>query len=358
MKAVETKENPDHESLAEDLMEQYHHQGVPVIDLIKDLAKSVESHIIAMAVVLLEQQARVYVERHPVLHNGKLRRDLLSSDIVYFDTFPSIRRRTLLYKTAVEYGDFTINHVLGCMHGCQYPCYAMQMSKRYGRVKNEEDWMHPRIVGNALDLLEKEIPRNNHQVRFVHLSFMTDPFMHDPVNCRVIPWIQELTLKIIDRLNQEDIKVTVLTKGLLPEVLKESYFNTDNEYGITLVSMDREFQDKYEPFSVDATKRLAALKELHDAGLKTWVSIEPYPTPNIVKQDFDGLLEKISFADKIIFGKWNYNPIVNGYSGQTEFYTTCADRVIEFCNERDILYHIKERTPRSSIETQDLFAEE
>lgn len=46
----------------------------------------------------------------------------------------TITRKTLLYKTGVEYGDYTMNHVLGCSHGCLYPCYAYMMSKRFGKV--------------------------------------------------------------------------------------------------------------------------------------------------------------------------------------------------------------------------------
>jgi hypothetical protein len=44
----------------------------------------------------------------------------------------TIQRKSLLYKTGVEYGDYTINHVQGCSHGCKYPCYAFLMSKRFG----------------------------------------------------------------------------------------------------------------------------------------------------------------------------------------------------------------------------------
>ena len=33
----------------------------------------------------------------------------------------TIKRKSLLYKTGVEYGDYTINHVQGCAHGCLYP---------------------------------------------------------------------------------------------------------------------------------------------------------------------------------------------------------------------------------------------
>ena len=40
----------------------------------------------------------------------------------------------MLYKTGVEYGDYTINHVQGCAHGCKFPCYAMMMAKRFGKA--------------------------------------------------------------------------------------------------------------------------------------------------------------------------------------------------------------------------------
>ena len=46
-----------------------------------------------------------------------------------------ISRKTLIYKTDVEYGDYTMNHVLGCSHGCKYPCYAYLQKKRFGNVQ-------------------------------------------------------------------------------------------------------------------------------------------------------------------------------------------------------------------------------
>lgn len=41
-----------------------------------------------------------------------------------------IERKSMLYRTGVEYGDYTMNHVLGCSHGCKYPCYAF-LQKKY-----------------------------------------------------------------------------------------------------------------------------------------------------------------------------------------------------------------------------------
>ena len=45
-----------------------------------------------------------------------------------------IQRKTMLYETGVEYGDYTMNHVLGCAHGCLYPCYAFLQKKRFGEL--------------------------------------------------------------------------------------------------------------------------------------------------------------------------------------------------------------------------------
>ncbi|TFH09054.1 MAG: radical SAM protein [Candidatus Thorarchaeota archaeon] len=280
-----------------------------------------------------------------------------SDDIVYFNNFPGITRRSLLYKTGVEYGDYTINHILGCAHGCQYPCYAMQISKRYGRISDYEDWMHPRLVSNSLEILDKELPKLNSHMSFIHLSFMTDPFMYDAVNSRSYSWIQDLTLKIIKRLNEEDLKVTVLTKGLYPSKLSDKQFSKGNEYGITLVSLDSEFHEKYEPYSAPPKKRLEALKDLHESGLPTWISIEPYPTPNIVEQDLDDLLQSVSFVDKVIFGRWNYNPEVNGHDGVVKFYRASSKKVTDFCRKNDIVLHIKHGTPMSNAKSNGLFHE-
>ena len=296
------------------------------------------------------------MERFPRLDGNVLRNDYRTKDRIYIHRFPTIRRKSLLYKTRVEYGDYTINHVFGCSHGCNYPCYAMQMSKRWGRISDMDDWMHPKIVENALDLLDVEIPKMNGNIQFVHLSFMSDPFMYDAVNERNYPQIQDLTLKIISKLNHCRIKATVLTKGLLPKELESKSLDKRNEYGITLVSLDDEFQKQYEPFSAPQWERIAELEKRHDAGLRTWVSFEPYPTPNIVKQDINELLAEVSFVDKMIFGRWNYNPEIAKYPKFIEFYRGCAAEVIHFCELNGIEYHIKNGTPGSQSETEHLFS--
>ena len=261
-----------------------------------------------------------------------------------------IKRKSLLYKSGVEYADFCINHVEGCAHGCRFPCYAFNMAKRFGKVKDYSDWIKPKLVENALELLDQEIPRYIDQIKFVHLCFMTDPFMYKYKE------VKDMTLKIIEKLNKNNIKSTVLTKGIYPRVLtnKEKY-GYDNEYGITLVSLDDGFKKRFEPYSAPYKGRINSLKYLHDKGLKTWVSMEPYPTPNLVDQVLLKILNKIPFVDKIIFGKLNYNVISSNYNNNG-FYERCATQVIEFCKKNNIDCHIKNGTQKIyNIKTEVIF---
>ena len=251
-----------------------------------------------------------------------------------------IERKTLMYKTGVEYGDYTLNHVQGCSHGCDYPCYAFLLAKRFGKVKTYEEWIEPKIVTNALDVLEKEIPKLKHKIEeSVHLCFTTDPFMYG------YDEICNMSFEIIKTLNNAGIKCTALTKGLLP--LELAKLSTDNEYGITLISLDEDFRERIEPGATPYEDRIQRLRKLHELGCKTWVSIEPYPTPNIIEQDFDEILNAISFVDKIIFGRTNYSKKVSSYKEHKTFYNELSETVIDFCTINNIAYHIKDGTQTS-----------
>ncbi len=248
----------------------------------------------------------------------------------------TIERKTMLYKTGVEYGDYTINHVQGCAHGCKYPCYAMMMAKRFGKAKTYEEWCEPKLVENALPLLEKELPKMVGKIKSVQLCFSTDPFMYRYQE------VSDMSLKIISKINEYGIKCTTLTKGISPIELAK--LSKDNEYGITLVSLSEEFRSKMEPHTATFVERIEALKRLNEAGCKTWVSIEPYPTPNIIEQDLSEILEAISFVDKIIFGRMHYNSTVTKYKEHKEFFNQSAQKVIDFCEKNNIQYHIKAKT--------------
>lgn len=265
-----------------------------------------------------------------------------------------IKRKSLLYKSRVEFADFCINHVEGCSHGCRYPCYAMMMKKRCGVISTYEDWTRPKIVENASELLEKELARYQGRIKSVHLCFSTDPFMfgYDEIG--------QLSLRLMRRLNSENIPCTVLTKGVYPEeIALDERMSPDlppargglqqqarrrNEFGISLVSLDEGFRRDYEPNAARFEERIKSLRYLHEKGFKTWVSMEPYPTPNIIRQDLLKILEAVSFADEIIFGRLNYSPKTRVFSHTKTFYNSQAKSVMDFCEENNISCYIKEGT--------------
>lgn len=248
----------------------------------------------------------------------------------------TIRRKTMLYQTGVEYGDYTMNHVQGCAHGCKYPCYAFLMKKRFGQLKDYESWVEPVLVSNTLELLDREIPKLKDKIHSVQLCFTTDPFMTG------YPEVAQMSIAAIRKLNNAGIKCTTLTKGLLP--IELAGLSPENEHGITLITLDEAYREQMEPGAVSCAERLSALRALHDAGCKTWVSIEPYPTPNMVEQDLYEILEAVSFSNRIIFGRTNYSKVANSYEGHKHFYNECAAEVISFCKEHDIDHHIKAKT--------------
>ena len=229
----------------------------------------------------------------------------------------TITRKTMLYQTGVEYGDYTMN-------------------KRFGQIKDYEEWLEPCLVSNTLELLDREIPRLRDKIQSVQLCFTTDPFMNG------YPEVGAMSIAAIRKLNNAGIRCTTLTKGILP--LELAQLSPENEHGITLISLDESYREKMEPGAAPYADRLAALRALHDAGCRTWVSIEPYPTPNLIEQDLQDILDAVNFVDKIIFGRTNYCKEVNAYKQHKAFYNKLAVQVTEFCEQNGIQYHIKEKT--------------
>ena len=239
----------------------------------------------------------------------------------------------------MEGAAYSLNHVEGCTHGCLYPCYAYLMKKRFGKFKDYKDWREPRVVENSLELLEKELGKLKGRIESVYMCFATDLFMYKQKE------IIGLSLEIIKRLNKEGIKVVTISKGIYSSGLTDKkIFGADNEYGSTVVSLSEDFRKKYEPFSASVNDRIKSLKKLHDAGLKTWVIMEPYPTPNIIKQDISEILEKISFIDEVFFGRMNYSKLVTDYKGYKSFYNYNVLKVMDFCGKKGIKCHIKTGT--------------
>lgn len=270
-----------------------------------------------------------------------------------------VERKRLLYKSKVEYmageGVYCMNHAVGCVHGCDFPCYAFAAAKRRGEVSSMDEWRRVKPVANVQALLESEIKiKRKEPIRRVHMCFTTDPFPYlDELGLRFKNreegwmdagldgwratldagiWVTNDTMTATGILNGAGIPVTVLTKGLLPEVidlskcglskngpelmtdwglitLRARSVHPENEYGITLSSLDEDFRERWEPGAAPYAMRIERLRGLHDAGFKTWVSMKPFPALAGEASPFElvyDALRAVDFADRIVFGRWNY----------------------------------------------------
>jgi DNA repair photolyase len=240
-------------------------------------------------------------------------------------------RKSLLYRTAIGgAGAYAATHVVGCSHGCRFPCYAFLMMHRFGKVATYEEWCQPRLVANALQLAQKELPRLRGKARSVHLSFATDAFMYQH------PEVTALTLQLMRLINSYDIPVHTLTKGVIPEEALQ--LSHENQFGITLVSVDEDFRKRYEPGTAPYPERVAGLRRAHDLGFHCFVNMEPYPTPNVWQQDVLRVLGTIPFVDEIRLGRLNYNDVVTQYPGWRAFYRQTGVIAREWCASHGIRY--------------------
>jgi len=241
---------------------------------------------------------------------------------------------TAQFIAGQEENIFVCNPFKGCFHGCWY-CYnprIMRMSKeefKNVRLKGE-DYEH------IINKVKYDLRKFGEDVEWVYLSFSTDPFQnHEDTD------FEDAIIGILEALEEDGINTITLTKGAIND-----YANTYPDwYGITLASLSEDFRLKYEIDSKPYNERIKALKKTHEMGVNTWVSIEPYPTPSLFKQEFRPVLESVDFVDKMIFGKWNYDYRASGKLNN-KFYVQRRKEFIEFCEEKGIQYKVKEDTMR------------
>lgn len=212
---------------------------------------------------------------------------------------------------------YAVNVAWGCRNQCDY-CYIQYIKKGDMRLPSKP----------VVDLVLKQL-QEGLRPKGVFVSFNTEPLLLENY---------ANTWALIRLLRGWDIRVAVLSKeGVLPVT------DWEIRHGVTLVSLSSDFAKMYEPKAVNPLKRLDALKLASEDGAYTWVSIEPYPPPEVFKQDLRTFLEHLDFVDFMIFGKWNYDSRCNTVDAK-EFYKLAAVEFVDFCKAHGIRYHVKSDT--------------
>lgn len=170
---------------------------------------------------------------------------------------------------AREYSELACNLYMGCTHGCRY-CYAPACM----RTTNEK-W-HKTVTPRqkVIEYFEKDAVKLCGDKRRILFSFLSDPYQ--PLERE-----ERLTRQALEIVYKYGLKSQILTKGCA-ELIDEDLAlmkKADTHLGVTLSFSDDQSRQEWEPNASSVSDRLAVLKRAHQAGIFTWISLEPVIDP-------------------------------------------------------------------------------
>lgn len=194
---------------------------------------------------------------------------------------------------AREYSELACNVYAGCEHGCQY-CYCPAIRRQTLDVFSAK--AEPRK--DILRKIDSDARKMAHDTREILLSFMCDPYQ--PVESHY-----GVTREALRIFAKWDLRVQVLTKGgTLACRDFDLLRNNGWKFGTTLLFSEQASADEWEPGAAKLADRVTAIRAAHDAGIYTWVSVEPVIEPAQALEVIGSLIDVVDFWK---VGKLNHN---------------------------------------------------
>lgn len=182
--------------------------------------------------------------------------------------------------------DQSINPYRGCEHGCSY-CYARPTHCYLGHSAGIDFETELYTKPDAAELLEQEITKPNYKVSTIALGANTDPYQ--PIERQ-----HHVTRSILEVLERANHPVAVVTKSALVtrdrDILARMATKGLVKVALSVTTLDRRLARDMEPRASTPAKRLAALKELREAGIPTAVMVAPV-IPGLTDSEIEGILE-------------------------------------------------------------------
>ncbi|GHT09085.1 hypothetical protein FACS189426_06420 [Bacteroidia bacterium] len=180
---------------------------------------------------------------------------------------------------ASEYAKYACNFYVGCSNGCTY-CYCKK-----GILAGTMGCDTPTLKkcfkdeNHALEIFEKELKKNLSELQKhgLFFSFTTDPMLsemnmkngeHITIKALAIACYYKCPVKILTK------RADILHKFINPE-FEELRFVIDKYRPLIAIGFTLTGHDELEPNASPNEQRIEAMKKLHDAGFKTFASIEP-----------------------------------------------------------------------------------
>jgi len=210
----------------------------------------------------------------------------------------SVKGCHLIYQPkgrAREYAALACNVYSGCDHKCIY-CYGPSV-----RRMSPDQFGESSRRSSFLRKLEREAAKYEAAgVRGqVHLCFTCDPYQH-------LDEKEQVTRRAIEILHRHGLNVAILTKGGSRALRDLDLFVDGDAFASTLTLLDPDRSLEWEPNAALPQDRIDTIRAFHDAGVPTWVSLEPVIDPDA---SLEIIQQTHEFVDVFKVGKMNYHPI-------------------------------------------------
>lgn len=174
-----------------------------------------------------------------------------------------VEAKSVMTKSNLPLGGFSVNPYVGCPHACRY-CYASFMKRFTG---HDEEW------GTFMDIKDWPVIKNpkKYAGQRVVIGSVTDGY--NPLEEKY-----ENTKRLLEELEESGADILICTKSDLVlrdlELLKRINKNNHLTVSWSINTLDESFKEDMDA-AVSIERRLAAMKEVYDAGIRTVCFISP-----------------------------------------------------------------------------------
>jgi len=185
--------------------------------------------------------------------------------------YQEVRCRSALNPVKGMPFDWTLNPYRGCTHGCHY-CYARRYQTQFELDSDDQFASIIFVKTNFVEVLRKELARPSWKREYVAVGTATD--CYQPIEGHY-----KLTRRSLQALLEFNNPVGVVTKG--PMIVRDKDVLTDLTAGpgvsvyISVPTVDEDAWRLLEPGTAPPLKRLRAVRELADAGIRAGVLMNP-----------------------------------------------------------------------------------
>jgi len=208
------------------------------------------------------------------------------------------RCHNVIYETkgrAREYRELACNLYTGCDHGCVY-CYAPQVLQRDRQAYHTGAKPRKDIIRKLRNDAAWFAAKGEH--RQILFCFSCDPYQH-------IDEEYQFTRQAIQICHEAGLNICTLTKGGSRALRDIDLFTPRDAFAVTLTTLDDAESKQWEPRAAMPDDRINSLARFHEAGIPTWVSLEPVLSPDTV---FEIIRQTKDVVDEFKVGILNYHP--------------------------------------------------